>query len=37
MVTHGDHAVMSFELLDPVLRREIERFTVTGALWQHGG
>jgi len=37
IVTHGDHAVVIFEVLDAVLRREIEPLTVTGSPWQYGG
>ena len=34
---HGDHAIVVFEVLDAVLRREIEPLTVTGSPWQYGG
>ena len=37
IVTHGDHAVVIFEVLDAVLRREIEPLTVMGSPWQYGG
>jgi flavin reductase (DIM6/NTAB) family NADH-FMN oxidoreductase RutF len=37
IVTHGDHAVVIFEALDAVLRREIEPLTVMGSPWQYGG
>jgi flavin reductase (DIM6/NTAB) family NADH-FMN oxidoreductase RutF len=34
---HGDHAIVVFEVLNAVLRREIEPLTVTGSPWQYGG
>jgi flavin reductase (DIM6/NTAB) family NADH-FMN oxidoreductase RutF len=34
---HGDHAIVVFEVLDAVLRRDIEPLTVTGSPWQYGG
>jgi flavin reductase (DIM6/NTAB) family NADH-FMN oxidoreductase RutF len=34
---HGDHAIVVLEVLDAVLRREIEPLTVTGSPWQYGG
>jgi flavin reductase (DIM6/NTAB) family NADH-FMN oxidoreductase RutF len=34
---HGDHAVVVFEVLEAVLRREVEPLTVTGSPWQYGG
>jgi|HubBroStandDraft_4_1064222.scaffolds.fasta_scaffold164794_1 flavin reductase (DIM6/NTAB) family NADH-FMN oxidoreductase RutF len=33
----GDHAIVVFEVLNAVLRREIEPLTVTGSPWQYGG
>jgi flavin reductase (DIM6/NTAB) family NADH-FMN oxidoreductase RutF len=37
VATPGDHAVVVFEVLDAVLRKEIEPLTVTGSPWQYGG
>jgi flavin reductase (DIM6/NTAB) family NADH-FMN oxidoreductase RutF len=33
----GAHAIVVFEVLDAVLRREIEPLTVMGPPWQYGG
>jgi flavin reductase (DIM6/NTAB) family NADH-FMN oxidoreductase RutF len=35
--THGDHATVIFEVLDAVLRKDVEPLTVTGSPWQYGG
>jgi flavin reductase (DIM6/NTAB) family NADH-FMN oxidoreductase RutF len=35
--TPGDHAIVVFEVLDAVLRRQVEPLTVTGSPWQYGG
>ncbi len=35
--TPGDHAIVVFEVLNAVLRRDIEPLTVTGSPWQYGG
>ncbi len=37
VANQGDHAIVVFEVLDAVLRREIEPLTVTGSPWQYGG
>ena len=34
---HGDHAIVVFEVLNAVLRRDIAPLTVTGSPWQYGG
>jgi flavin reductase (DIM6/NTAB) family NADH-FMN oxidoreductase RutF len=34
---HGDHAIVVFEVINAVLRRDIEPLTVTGSPWQYGG
>ncbi len=33
----GDHAIVVFEVLNAVLRRDIEPLAVTGSPWQYGG
>jgi flavin reductase (DIM6/NTAB) family NADH-FMN oxidoreductase RutF len=35
--TLGDHAIVVFEVLDAVLRKDLEPLTVTGSPWQYGG
>ena len=35
--TPGDHAIVVLEVLDAVLRKEVEPLTVTGSPWQYGG
>ena len=35
--TPGDHAVVVFEVMDAVLRKDVEPLTVTGSPWQYGG
>jgi flavin reductase (DIM6/NTAB) family NADH-FMN oxidoreductase RutF len=35
--TLGDHAIVVFEVLDAVLRKDVEPLTVTGSPWQYGG
>jgi flavin reductase (DIM6/NTAB) family NADH-FMN oxidoreductase RutF len=35
--TPGDHAIVVFEVLDAVLRKDVEPLTVTGSPWQYGG
>ena len=37
VATHGDHAIVIFEVLDAVLRKDVEPLTVTGSPWQYGG
>jgi flavin reductase (DIM6/NTAB) family NADH-FMN oxidoreductase RutF len=37
VATHGDHAIVVFEVLDAVLRKDVEPLTVTGSPWQYGG
>jgi flavin reductase (DIM6/NTAB) family NADH-FMN oxidoreductase RutF len=37
VATPGDDAIMVFEVLDAVLRKEVEPLTVTGSPWQYGG
>jgi len=37
VATPGDHAVVVFEVLDAVLRKQVEPLTVTGSPWQYGG
>ena len=34
---HGDHAIVVFEVLNAVLRRDVVPLTVTGSPWQYGG
>ena len=34
---HGDHAIVVFEVLNVVLRKDVEPLTVTGSPWQYGG
>jgi|SRR6202795_772778 flavin reductase (DIM6/NTAB) family NADH-FMN oxidoreductase RutF len=34
---HGDHAIVVFEVLNAVLRNDIDPLTVTGSPWQYGG
>ena len=34
---HGDHAIVVFEVLNAVLRRDVEPLTVTSSPWQYGG
>ena len=34
---HGDHAIVVLEVLDAVLRKDVEPLTVTGSPWQYGG
>jgi flavin reductase (DIM6/NTAB) family NADH-FMN oxidoreductase RutF len=33
----GDHAIVVFEVLNAVLRKDIDPLTVTGSPWQYGG
>lgn len=33
----GDHAIVVFEVMNAVLRRDVEPLTVTGSPWQYGG
>jgi flavin reductase (DIM6/NTAB) family NADH-FMN oxidoreductase RutF len=33
----GDHAIVVFEVLNAVLRKDVEPLTVTGSPWQYGG
>jgi flavin reductase (DIM6/NTAB) family NADH-FMN oxidoreductase RutF len=33
----GDHAIVVFEVLNAVMRRDIDPLTVTGSPWQYGG
>lgn len=33
----GDHAIVVFEVLNAVMRRDVEPLTVTGSPWQYGG
>ena len=35
--TPGDHAIVVLEVLDAVLRKDVEPLTVTGSPWQYGG
>jgi flavin reductase (DIM6/NTAB) family NADH-FMN oxidoreductase RutF len=35
--TNGDHAIVIFEVLEAVLRKDVEPLTVTGSPWQYGG
>jgi flavin reductase (DIM6/NTAB) family NADH-FMN oxidoreductase RutF len=35
--TPGDHAIVVLEVLDAVLRKEVQPLTVTGSPWQYGG
>ena len=37
VATRGDHAIVVFEVLDAVLRKDVEPLTVTGSPWQYGG
>ena len=34
---HGDHAIVVLEVLEAVLRKDVEPLTVTGSPWQYGG
>jgi flavin reductase (DIM6/NTAB) family NADH-FMN oxidoreductase RutF len=34
---HGDHAIVVLEVLNAVLRREVQPLTVSGSPWQYGG
>jgi flavin reductase (DIM6/NTAB) family NADH-FMN oxidoreductase RutF len=34
---HGDHAIVVLEVLDAVIRRDVEPLTVKGSGWQYGG
>jgi flavin reductase (DIM6/NTAB) family NADH-FMN oxidoreductase RutF len=34
---HGDHAIVVFEVLNAVLRRDVVPLTVTRSPWQYGG
>jgi flavin reductase (DIM6/NTAB) family NADH-FMN oxidoreductase RutF len=34
---HGDHAIVVLEVLNAVLRREVQPLTVPGSPWQYGG
>jgi flavin reductase (DIM6/NTAB) family NADH-FMN oxidoreductase RutF len=34
---HGDHAIVVLEVLNAVLRRDVEPLTVSGSPWQYGG
>jgi flavin reductase (DIM6/NTAB) family NADH-FMN oxidoreductase RutF len=34
---HGDHAIVVFEVMNAVLRKDVEPLTVTGSPWQYGG
>jgi flavin reductase (DIM6/NTAB) family NADH-FMN oxidoreductase RutF len=35
--TPGDHAIVVFEVMDAVLRKDVEPLTITGSPWQYGG
>lgn len=37
VATHGDHAIVVFEVLDAIIRKDVEPLTVTGSPWQYGG
>jgi flavin reductase (DIM6/NTAB) family NADH-FMN oxidoreductase RutF len=34
---HGDHAIVVFEVVNAVLRRDVQPLTVSGSPWQYGG